>query len=168
MSRPAVAVGSRMLAALLLLAVAAVACAQTSHVAELLDDFPRGRVEIASGERRHEFNVWIADTPLRHAQGLMFVRRLDPRRGMLFLYDEPHYASYWMKNTYVSLDILFIAADGRIINIIENTVPLSTDPLLSTGAVSMVLELVAGTTTRLGIRPGDRLVRPADDSRVTR
>lgn len=168
MSRLGAAAGSRALAALLLLAAAAAACAQTSQIAEPLENFPRARVAIASGDSRHEFDVWIADTPLRHAQGLMFVRKLDPRRGMLFLYDEPHYASYWMKNTYVSLDILFIAADGRVVNVIENTVPLSTDPLLSAESVSMVLELAAGTTSRLGIRPGDRLTRPADDSAVTR
>lgn len=168
MSRPAAVVGARMLAAVLLLAAAAAACAQTSQFAEPLENFPRARVEIASGDSRHEFDVWIADTPRRHAQGLMFVRRLDPRRGMLFLYDQPHYASYWMKNTYVSLDILFFGADGRIVNIIENTVPLSTDPLLSIGSVSMVLELAAGTTARLGIRPGDLLVRPADGRNVTR
>ena len=155
-------------ASALWLLLVATACAQTGYLQEPLERFPQSIVEIASGEARHRFEVWVAETPARHAQGLMWVRSLDPERGMLFVYDEPAFRSYWMGNTYVSLDLMFIAADGRILNIVERATPLSTDPLLSRGPVTMVLEVVGGTAERLGIRPGDRLAYPAPPEPVTR
>lgn len=137
------------------------ACAQAGYQPEPLYRFPQSSVEIVSGEARHRFEVWVADTAARQVQGLMYVQRLDPDRGMLFIYGEPRYLSYWMHNTYVSLDLLFIGDDGRIINIVERATPLSTDPLLSMGPAKMVLEVLAGTSERLGIKAGDRLVHPA-------
>jgi uncharacterized membrane protein (UPF0127 family) len=151
-----------------LLALAAAACAGTPQEAEPLEGFPRAQVEIASRVGHYRFDVWVADTPARRAQGLMFVRRLAEDRGMLFVFERPQYASFWMQNTYVPLDLLFIAGDGRIVNIVERTVPLSTEPLLSTAPVDRVLELVAGSCERLGIAPGDRLVVVAARSAVTR
>jgi len=155
-------------AAGLWLLLTAAACAQVTGPAESLDRLPQSSVEIASGAARHRFDVWVADTAARRAQGLMFVRSLDADRGMLFLFDEPRYASFWMQNTHVSLDLLFVAADGRILNIVERATPLSTDPLLSRGPAAMVLEVLGGTSERLGIRPGDRLVHPAPKAALTR
>jgi uncharacterized membrane protein (UPF0127 family) len=155
-------------AAGLWLLLTATACAQMTRAAEPLDRFPQSSVEIVSGDARHRFDVWVADTPARRAQGLMFVRSLDADRGMLFLYDEPQYASFWMQNTYLSLDLLFVGVDGRIINIIESARPLSTDPLLSQGPAAMVLEVAGGTSQRLGIRPGDRFVRAVPRSPLIR
>lgn len=144
------------------------ACAQATPWPEPLDRFPQSSVEIVSGEARHRFEVWVADTAARHVQGLMYVQRLDPDRGMLFIYGEPRYMSYFMGNTYVSLDLLFVGADGRIINIIERATPLSTEPLLSMGPATMVLEVLAGTSERLGIKAGDRVVHPAPTGPVSR
>ena len=145
----------------LLVLLAGPACAALPEGVEPLERFPRTTVEVASGGTRHRFEVWIADTFARRMQGLMHVRELDPGRGMLFLYEPPEYANYWMANTYVSLDLLFVAPDGRIVNIIERARPLSTDPLLSKAPVTGVLELLGGTAERLGIRPGDRVIHPA-------
>lgn len=150
------------------LLLANAACAQATPWPEPLDRFPQSSVEIVSGEARHRFEVWVADTPARQVQGLMYVQRLDPDRGMLFIYGEPRYVSYWMGNTYVSLDLLFVGADGRILNIIERATPLSAEPLLSMGPAAMVLEVLAGTSERLGIKAGDRVVHPAPPGRVTR
>jgi uncharacterized membrane protein (UPF0127 family) len=150
------------------LLLAATACAQAGYKPEPLDRFPKSSVEIVSGEARHRFEVWVADTPARQVQGLMYVQRLDRDRGMLFIYSEPRYVSYWMHNTYVSLDLMFIGEDGRIINIIESATPLSTDPLLSMGPATMVLEVLAGTSERLGIKAGDRLLHPAPQAALTR
>jgi uncharacterized membrane protein (UPF0127 family) len=150
------------------LLLATAACAQAGYKPEPLDRFPQSSVEVISGEARHRFDVWVADTAARQVQGLMYVRRLDPDRGMLFIYGEPRYLSYWMYNTYVSLDLLFIGEDGRIINIVESAAPLSTNPLLSMGPAKMVLEVLAGTCERLGIKAGDRLVHPAQQAALAR
>ena len=115
------------------------------------------RVEVTSGVRKHVFRAWVADTPESRSRGLMFVRELPPERAMLFLFEAPQFASFWMKNTYIPLDLLFIAPDGRIANIIENATPHSPTLLESTAPVMAVLEVAGGTTKRLRIRAGDRL-----------
>ena len=91
----------------------------------------------------------------------MFVRELPPEHGMLFLFDEPQDAAFWMKDTPLSLDILFIAPDGRIVNIAEGTTPYSLAPIGSVAPVGGVLEITAGTVRRLGIAPGDTIRLPA-------
>lgn len=125
--------------------------------AEPLQRFPAAIVRIQSATRTHEFRAWVADTPARRTQGLMFVRRLDADRAMFFAMGPPQVVSFWMKNTYVSLDLLFIDADGRIVNVAANATPLSLEPITAAAPVVAVLEVAAGTTARLGIRPGDRL-----------
>lgn len=157
MSRAVTAVAAWLVATCL----ATVAWAGAIDQGEPLENFPRDSVTVASGDARHHFEVWVADTPSRQTQGLMYVRGLDARHGMLFVFDRPRYASFWMRNTYVALDLLFIAADGRILNIARDAVPLSTTPIESAGPVTGVLELVAGTTGRLGIEAGDRVEHPA-------
>jgi hypothetical protein len=126
-----------------------------------LDRFPQSSVTIQSGERQHRFGVWVADTPAHYTQGLMFVRSLPADRGMLFLFGSEDFRTFWMKNTYLSLDLLFIAADGRIVNIAEKARTLSLDPIPSTGPALAVLELNAGTAARLGIHAGDRVLHTA-------
>ena len=147
--------------ALALVAVAGLACAGSPVAREPLTAFPQSDVAIESGGHRHAFQVWVADTPERRSQGLMSVKSLDAGRGMLFLFETPQFAAFWMKDTPVSLDMLFIARDGRIINIGERTRPFSTLPVESDGPIVAVLEVLAGTAARLGIRPGDRVVHPA-------
>jgi uncharacterized membrane protein (UPF0127 family) len=146
------------LGALLLTLLAATACAAGPETAEPFEYLQQADATILSGDKSHEFRVWIADTPLRRSRGLMFIRELAPGRGMLFLYDSPQFAYFWMQNTYVSLDLLFIASDGRIVNIAEYATPLSTRLIGSEAPVTAVLEVIAGTVHRLGIREGDRIV----------
>jgi uncharacterized membrane protein (UPF0127 family) len=146
------------LGGLLLTLLAATACVAGPDTAEPFAYLPQTDVTILSGGKSHEFRAWIADTPLRRSRGLMFIRELAPDRGMLFLYDFPQFAYFWMQNTYISLDLLFIAPDGRIVNIAEYTTPLSTRFIESEAPVAAVLEVIAGTAGRLGLKAGDRVM----------
>lgn len=134
------------------------ACAAGAQVAPLADlaSFPRGTVEIHASDSSHRFDVWIAATPERQSQGLMFVRELPPDRGMLFVHDPPRPIGMWMKNTYIELDMLFIA-DGRIVRIVRRARPHSLQTIESGEAVSAVLELRGGEADRRGISVGSRV-----------
>ena len=101
------------------------------------------------------FTVEIADTDELRERGLMFRQRIPPDRGMLFDFGSPRQVAMWMKNTYVSLDMLFIRQDGSIAYIAENTVPQSLETVGISEPVLAVLELAGGTSKRLGIRAGD-------------
>lgn len=114
-------------------------------------------LEIVTKSGVRVFNVELAITPEQHATGLMNRRELPAGTGMLFDFGEPQMASFWMKDTYVSLDMLFIAADGTILKIAEDTTPLSLQPIVSPSPVKAVLEVPAGTSRRQGIAPGDRV-----------
>lgn len=101
------------------------------------------------------FTVEIADTEELRARGLMFRQRLPEDRGMLFDFGTPRPVAMWMKNTYISLDMLFIRADGTIAYIAENTVPKSLDTIGISEPVLAVLELAGGTSRKHGFRSGD-------------
>lgn len=116
-------------------------------------------VETASG-RVYHFTVELALTPQQQAQGLMFRQSMAPDTGMLFVYSTPQPAAFWMKNTLIPLDMLFIAPDGRVVNIHDRAVPHSEDAIRSDGAVLGILEINGGLANRLGIRPGDRVRHP--------
>lgn len=118
---------------------------------------------VTAGGATHRFTVELARTPQQQAHGLMFRENLAPDRGMLFLHERAHIASMWMKNTYIPLDMLFIAGDGRIVKIAERTVPRSRQGISSGQPVKAVLELRGGTADRLGLAPGDRVRYPAFD-----
>jgi len=149
---------SRLLAALwLAVFVSAVAAPSPGAAAGSLQT---STLTIASGDKRHAFTVELALTSDQQARGLMYRRKLAPDLGMLFAFPEAQEAAFWMKNTYIPLDMLFIAGDGRIVNIAQRTVPLSLAVVASEGPVRAVLELNGGTAARLGIRPGDRVVHP--------
>jgi uncharacterized protein len=132
---------------------------------EPLERFPQAALAIASGDATHRFRVWVADTEARHNQGLMFVKSLAPNRGMVFAWQAPQVASFWMKNTFIPLDLLFVGPDGRVIRIVENAVPQSVATISSMGLVIGVVELAGGSVTRLGIHPGDRVHCSALSSR---
>ena len=117
-------------------------------------------LEIVSKTGVHTFAVEMAVTPEEQAKGLMFRRELPEGQGMLFDFHQEQPASFWMKNTYISLDMIFIRADGHILRIAENTVPLSETIVPSGGPVRAVLEVIAGTARKLGIEPGDRVAHP--------
>jgi len=106
---------------------------------------------------RHAFRVELAKSGQEQAQGLMFREQMGADEGMIFPMEPPRMTAFWMKNTVIPLDILFIGADGRISNIAANTVPYSLDPVFSAGPVKAVLELNGGRASRLGIAPGDRV-----------
>jgi uncharacterized membrane protein (UPF0127 family) len=133
-------------------------------VTRWLEGLPTREVLVDTGEARHAFEAWVASTPWQKARGLMYVTSLDPDRGMLFLLGRPEYASFWMRNTYISLDLLFIDDRGRIVNIIERAEPLSTAPLLSTAPVTCVLEIPGGMSERLGIQAGHHIEIGEPDS----
>lgn len=113
---------------------------------------------ILSGGNLHNFTVELADEPEERRKGMMFRYSVEADRGMLFRFDRPQRAAMWMKNTYISLDILFIQQDGIIVNIAQDTEPHSLPQIASKGRVIGVLELKAGVTEELGIKPGDRVL----------
>ncbi len=112
-------------------------------------------VDTASGPVR--FEVEIADDDAERERGLMFRQTMPGYRGMLFDFQDPHPVSFWMHNTILSLDIIFIGVDGRILNIADHAPPQNDDPIPSAGVVRGVLEIGAGRAEALGIRPGDRV-----------
>jgi uncharacterized membrane protein (UPF0127 family) len=114
-------------------------------------------VEIVTGRGRARFQVEIAATIAEQKRGLMFRKSLAPDRGMLFTYKRPQPAAYWMKNTLIPLDILYIQADGRVLSIARNARPHDETPLPSGGLVLGVLEIAGGRAAQLDILPGDRV-----------
>ncbi|MDO9413217.1 MAG: DUF192 domain-containing protein [Pseudolabrys sp.] len=108
----------------------------------------------------HNFSVEMAITETQRAQGLMHRKELPEGQGMLFDFQQEQELGFWMKNTYVSLDIIFIRADGRILRIAENTTPMSEALIPSQGRARAVLEVVAGTAKKLGMAPGDEVAHP--------
>ena len=108
-------------------------------------------------------NAYLADTPAKRAQGLMHVTDLPENAGMLFVFSQPRQVSMWMKNTVISLDILFLNPSGRIVKIHKNVEPLSLASVPSHARVKWVLELNAGVAAKLDLQPGDRLVQGKTD-----
>ena len=123
--------------------------------------FVTDTVSLATRSAHHRFTVEIARTSDEMRHGLMFREHLAPDHGMLFLYDEDQIASFWMKDTLIPLDLLFIDRSGRIVRIHERAVPLSTAIISSREPVRAVLEVNGGTARRLGIEIGDRVIHPA-------
>ena len=122
---------------------------------------PVGDLVIVTGQStRHAFRVELATNDTDRARGLMNRRKLDANAGMLFDYREEVPISMWMRNTLIPLDMLFIAGDGRIVNIKERAIPHDETPIFSGAPVRAVLELNGGTVGRLGIKPGDRVEHP--------
>jgi len=122
-----------------------------------LNNFERSKLSVLSKSKSHEFIVEIARTDRQQRQGLMFRRRLAGNEGMLFVYSSAKILKMWMKNTYLPLDMLFIDAKGRIVNIVERTVPGSLEIISSVEQAMAVLEVNGGTTSRLNIQKGDRV-----------
>lgn len=117
-------------------------------------------LEIASKSGVHVFAVELAVTEPEREKGLMYRRNLPDGQGMLFDFHHEQNVSFWMQNTYIPLDMIFIQGDGTILRIAENTEPLSTRLIPSGGPVRAVLEVRGGTAEKLGIAPGDRVAFP--------
>lgn len=112
---------------------------------------------IRSGGGAHAFKVEVAKTTAEQAKGLMFRTVMGADEGMLFPSDPPRRAAFWMRNTVISLDLIFVGTDHRILNIAANAVPYDETPLPAAGLVSAVLELNGGRAAELGIKPGDKV-----------
>jgi len=150
-------------AALLSLSGVAAFLAGASNDVQRLDEaFSRSTLQIVTSDAKlHKFDVWIADNDARRSRGLMFVDDLADDAGMLFVYPQSQEISMWMKNTHLSLDMLFVSANGRVHRVVANTKPMSTDTISSEGDVLAVIELKAGSAARLNIRPGAQVIHPA-------
>jgi uncharacterized membrane protein (UPF0127 family) len=122
-------------------------------------------LEIATRSGVQVFSVEMATTEEEKQTGLMHRKELPDGKGMLFDFSPEQQISMWMKNTYISLDMIFIRADGRILRIAENTEPLSTKIISSGGLAKGVLEVIAGTAQKYGIQPGDRVAHPLFNKR---
>lgn len=114
-------------------------------------------LRIHRGDKVLTFRVELAGTPLEQAKGLMFRTAMGPDEGMVFPFDRPRGASFWMRNTVIPLDLIFIAPDGRILNIAANAIPYDETPLTSHGDAKAVLELNGGRAAALGIVAGDKV-----------
>jgi len=114
-------------------------------------------LEIVTGKGVARFQVEIAATEAEQRKGLMFRKSLAPDRGMLFTYRKPQRAAFWMKNTLIPLDILYIGADGKILSMVRNARPHDETPLPSGGPILGVLEIAGGRAGQLGVLPGDRV-----------
>jgi uncharacterized protein len=152
---------ARQVLGVVLLLTAASVFADTPD-AQLDRIFPRSVMQIATPDARlHTFNIWVADDDQRRARGLMFVKQIADDDGMLFLYPQAIRAGMWMKNTFIPLDMLFVAADGKVMHVVENTEPQSLKTIEATSEVIAVIELKGGTAKRLHIAIGARVMHAA-------
>ncbi|MDQ2859429.1 MAG: DUF192 domain-containing protein [Pseudomonadota bacterium] len=114
-------------------------------------------LEVVTARGVFHFKVEVADTDATREKGLMFRKAVAADRGMLFDFKAPRPVAFWMKNTLIPLDMLFIAADGHVVSIARDAVPLSEAPIPSGGAVLGVLELRGGRAAEIGAEPGDKV-----------
>ena len=119
------------------------------------------RVTVSGDWGHANFNVSIADTDPERSQGLMNVPAMPLMTGMLFVYDGPHPASFWMRNTLIPLDMLFAGPDGTILALLVNAVPLDETRIPGGDGIQFVLEINGGMSDRLGITVGDVIQHPA-------
>lgn len=117
-------------------------------------------LQIDSASRKSLFTVEIASNEAEREQGLMCRSALKPGEGMLFEFDDVAPRNFWMQNTLIGLDIIYISADGRIVSIQKNAKPLDRTPLPSDGPATGVLEIEAGLSDKLGLKPGDKVKHP--------
>ncbi len=126
--------------------------------AELLDKQP---LTFVASTGKHRITVEVADTDSERSTGLMFRKSLGDDEGMIFIYPRDEPISMWMKNTYISLDMIFVRSDGTIHRIASDTEPFSEQTIASSGSVRAVIEMKAGSARRLGIKAGDKVEHPA-------
>ena len=151
-SRP---IGRRLALSAPLALVALAARAQEADV-----QFKRSSLVVVAGGRDLKFEVELATNDTERSRGLMYRKQLGPFEGMLFDFHQEMPVSFWMKNTLIPLDMVFIAGDGTIKHVHANAVPLSTDAIPSQFPVRAVLEINGGSARLLGIKPGDKVKHP--------
>jgi len=146
-----------LLAAALL--IAAGAALPQGAAPEPLSAFPQSLLAIrTSSGKVVNFKIWEADTPKREQQGMMFIREMDEHTGMLFMFPENKPVTMWMKNTYVSLDLVFLNAQGKIDYIAANATPRSEAIIGPPTPEFAVLELKGGACERFDIKVGDKVL----------
>ncbi|RYF88709.1 MAG: DUF192 domain-containing protein [Caulobacteraceae bacterium] len=118
---------------------------------------PLEPLTVTTATGTHSFQVEIADDETERRNGLMWRESLAPDRGMLFDFKAEAPRAFWMKNTLIPLDIIYIAADGTVVSIAAMAMPKSEDSLPSSGAALGVLEIAGGRAGELGIKPGDKV-----------
>jgi len=147
--------------ALVLSLLFAAACAKEGRQASATSSKPEFRhdanlqIEDASGALRAEFRIEIAKTEREVMDGLKNREQMDPDHGMLFIFEHLDYHSFWMQDTYLSLDMIFINHENEVVHIEENTTPFSEDPIFPSRPNLYVLEVLAGTVQRLNIKESD-------------
>lgn len=134
--------------ALILLILPVAACSQ------------EGQVVLITEDGQHKFNVELVDTPKTRAQGLMFRQNLGDNEGMLFDFKEQRPVAFWMRNTFIPLDMIFVRADGIIANIHVNALPQDPTSIPSDGPVQFVLEIPGGRSVEIGLAAGDEMQHP--------
>jgi uncharacterized protein len=137
-----------------------VLCLALSAAWAQLATFGKSELTVDTASGKQHFGIEEAKTSQQMMQGLMYRRSMPADAGMLFEYDHPQPVSFWMKNTLIPLDMLFVDQRGRIINIHERAVPGSLEPIAAAAPARAVIELNGGTAARLGIKPGDRVIFP--------
>ena len=147
-----------------MLASTVAACAPTRPPPSLLAErsaagLQQMTLDVRSGAKTHRFVVEVARSPQEQETGLMNRRALGPDRGMIFPYDPPQPVSFWMKDTLIPLDMIFIRPDGSIARI-ATAVPLSLEPVPAAEPIAAVLEIAGGRSAELGIGAGDRVDWP--------
>lgn len=141
----------------ILLALLAVVWVQASVFAQSSQTLPSEPLKVISAQKTHLFTAEVAATDRQRSQGLMFREEMAADHGMLFVFNRESEQFFWMKNTPLPLDILFISSAGRIVSIAANTTPFSEKVIPSGKPARFVLELNAGTAANLGIAVGDEV-----------
>ncbi len=140
------------------------AACQPAQTSPALEQSPagldQGTVTIASGGKTHRFTVEIARTAEQQQTGMMSRASVAPDRGMIFPYATPQPVAFWMKDTWIPLDLIFIAPGGKILRIEENAVPYSLDQIPSGGPIEAVLEIGGGRSAELKLKAGDQVDWP--------
>lgn len=144
-------ISRRVLVAALALAIAGLVSTAQAELAT----FAKSKLVVETDTGKYPFNVELALTQPQMAQGLMYRQSLAPDAGMLFDYGAPQPVAFWMKNTLIPLDMIFIGADGKVVDFHERAVPLSLDAIESKVPARAVLEVNGGTVARLGLKIGD-------------
>ncbi len=152
---PGTRLGRRLLFAAPFALMAGSGLAQNAEV-----PFQRSSLVIVTGGREIKFDVDLALNDAQRSRGLMFREKLGPYEGMLFDFHQEAPVSFWMKNTLIPLDMVFIGADGTVRHVHANAVPHSTDTIPSQFPVRGVLEINGGSARLLGIKPGDKVKHP--------
>lgn len=134
--------------------------AANATVSGAVGEAPKGfeALEVVTPKGVTRFFVEMAESPAQRERGLMFRKELAPDRGMLFnFYQTQPELAFWMKNTLIPLDIIYIQADGTVLSIARNTTPYSEVPIPSGGPAMGVLEIAGGRAAEIGLLPGDKI-----------